>query len=169
MSEERTVKQWQEDLGYEPKDQKEFDAKPEKEQREILTRKQNEQEMNAARKTVKAFMETDEYTALPKNVREAIKRMAGKAAGAGLVARPSIIKTEILPKLKKVGDSISELDIFMATKMGRGEFRKKVREYLKSTDAADRQWIEFDEKSESWTLIGKGAKQPKAWAGKPIA
>ena len=72
---------------------------------------------------------------------------------------------KLFPKVSMV---VSELDIFMATKMGRGEFRKRVRECLKKSVPADRMWIEFNADKEEWTYLASGVTQPKGFLGKAI-
>jgi hypothetical protein len=155
-------------LNYEPADKAAWAKLSEKEQRQVLLRKGNEREMVAAKGVIKKFQETDAYKALPANVQAAIVRVCGKTGGGGGGARRNPFVETITALFPKVGASVSELDIFKKTKMGRGEFRKRVREALKSAEADARMWIEFNEEKESWTLIGQGANQPKGWLGKPI-
>lgn len=132
---------------------------------EKAVRDKNNKEMKAAKKALVQFQDTPEYAALPKNVQEAVTRVCGKVRAAGMVDTFASTLTKLFPKL---GDSQSELDIFMETKMGRGEFRKRVRETLKKAEPSARQWIEFDAKTEKWTLLAIGTKQPKAFQGKAI-
>lgn len=167
MAEKNTIKAEMTALDYTPADMGKWNALDEAAQRAILVRKRNEREMNAARKTVKAFQETKEFKALTDDVQAAIIRVCGKESTIGKNVRNPFLETitELFPKVKT---TVSELDIFMKTKMGRGEFRKKVRENLKNAAVEARLWIEFDEKSEAWTLLAKGEAQPKGWLGKPI-
>ena len=141
-----------------------------KEAREKLIRDTNNAEMKAAKGKLKAFTDTAPYAKLPKDVQEAITRVIGKAAFGGGGTRasgPTFVDT-LIEKFADVGTAISELDIFKETKMGRSEFRKRVREALKKAVPAARRWIEFNEDTESWVLLAVGADQPKAFKGKSI-
>lgn len=137
-----------------------------KEEAQKALKLKNQKEMKQAKATVKKFTESDEGKKLPKDVLAAITRICGKTRAAG-TAQDSIVG-KLRTLFKKVGDKVNELEIFKATKMGRGEIRKKVREALKKSEVADRFWLEFDEKSESWVLLQNGGKQPKGWMGKAI-
>lgn len=155
-------------LDYKPADEKKWAAMPEKDQRAVLVRKRNEQEMNAAKKLVKAFQETEEFGALAGNIKAAIKRICGKPSALGNLSRRNPFLETITALFPKPKTTVSELDIFMKTKMGRGEFRKKVRENLASAAVDSRLWVEFVEEKESWILLAKGGDQPKGWLGKEI-
>lgn len=136
-----------------------------KEDQAKALKKKNQAEMKAAKKTLFDYSQTKDFSKLPSDIQAAIKRVSGKRAAAG--SRPSIVGT-LKPMFDKVGAAVSELDIFKATKMGRGEIRKKVRETLKKAAPEERFWLEFDADSENWVFLGVGAKQPKGWLGKPI-
>jgi len=126
----------------------------------------NQKEMKAAKSTVSKFLASDESKNLSDEMRAAITRICGKQR-SGSTGVDSIVGT-LKTMFKKVGDKVDELAIFKATKMGRGEIRKKVRETLKKAMPEDRFWLEFDEKSESWVWLATGEKQPKGWLGKSI-
>lgn len=134
---------------------------------EKAIRDKNNKEMKAAKKIVTTFQDTPEYKKLPKAIQEALKRICGKVRVGG-VGGASPIADKVAELFKTVGTPVSELDLFKATKMGRGEMRKRVREALKGSVPAERRWIEFDEDSESWTLLSVGAIQPKGFKGKAI-
>ena len=129
-------------------------------------RDKNNAEMKAAKKVVTLFQETDEFKALSEDVKAALKRICGKTRAA--VASKDSFADTLAAMFAKVGDSVAELDIFLKTKMGRSEFRKRVRESLKKAEKSARQWVEFDEDTESWTLLGTGEKMPKGFKGKAI-
>jgi len=129
-------------------------------------RAKNDKEMKDARKKVSEFMETQEYTKLPDDVKSAIKRIVGKKRTAA--AGTDTFATKLIEMFPTVSSRVAELDIFMQTKMGRGEFRKRVRETLKKSEHKDRMWIEFDEGTEEWIFLAKGIKQPKGFLGKAI-
>lgn len=168
MSKEMSIKDRMKAIDYVPADPKAWAAKTEKEQHEILVRKENEREMVAARATIRKFAQTKEYAALPEDVRNAITRACGKSGGGSGGGRKNPFMDTLRTLFPKAGTTISELDIFKATKMGRGEFRKRVREALKSAAPAERIWVEFNEDKESWVLLSVGADQPKGWLGKAI-
>lgn len=126
----------------------------------------NQKEMKAAKTSVRTFLATDGAAKLPADIQAAMTRICGKARAGGSV-QGSVVAT-LKGLFKTVGAKVNELDIFKATKMGRGEIRKKVREGLKNSVVADRFWLEFEEKTESWILLQTGGKQPKGWLGKAI-
>lgn len=128
----------------------------------------NQKSMKKAKARLSQFKGEEAFAKLPKDVQDAIVRVIGKTGGKGGGGIQSIVVSKLRPLFKKVGDSVGELDIFKATKMGRGEIRKKVREHLKKADEADRIWLEFNEKDEAWTLLAIGGGQPKGWKGKAI-
>ena len=129
-------------------------------------RAKNDKEMKDARKKVATFMDTEEYTSLPEDVKSAIKRIVGKKRAAA--TGTDTFASKLIEMFPTVSSRVAELDIFMKTKMGRGEFRKRVRETLKKAEHKDRMWIEFDEGTEEWIYLAKGIKQPKGFAGKAI-
>ena len=126
----------------------------------------NQKEMKDAKIAVRTFLATDGAMKLPKDIQAAMTRICGKARTGGSV-QGSVVNT-LRGLFAKVGDKVNELEIFKATKMGRGEIRKKVREGLKNSPVADRFWLEFEDKTESWVLLQNGGKQPKGWQGKAI-
>jgi hypothetical protein len=65
---------------------------------------------------------------------------------------------------KNVGDTIDELDLFKAVKIGRGEMRRRSREFVNMA-AESRLWVKFNEANETWELAGKGATPPSGWTG----
>ena len=129
-------------------------------------RAKNDKEMKVARKKVAEFMDTQKYTSLPEDVKSAIKRIVGKKRAAA--TGTDTFASKLVEMFPTVSSRVAELDIFMKTKMGRGEFRKRVRETLKKAEHKDRMWIEFDEGTEEWIYLAKGIKQPKGFAGKAI-
>ena len=129
-------------------------------------RDKNNKEMREAKHAVIKFQETKEFKALPEDVQSNIKRICGKTRIASATSNP--FREQIKGLFPKLGTKVSELDIFMRTKMGRGEFRKKARELLKKSSSADRMWVEFDEDTESWELLQIGGEAPKKFHGKAI-
>ena len=156
-------------LDYTP-DAAKWAAKDDKAKWQEITKKKNEREVKAARKTVNAFATSDDAAKLPKDVVAAMLRIAPTAgtrkAGGGGSKNPFMDNMRTL--FPKKGTAVTEIDVFMATKMGRGEMRAKVRTNLKNGTPAERMWIEFDDKTESWVLLAVGEKQPKGWLGQVI-
>jgi len=159
------IKKEMERLNYTPADPAKWNKMTTEEQRQVLVRKSNEREMVAAKGLVRKFQATKEFKALPEDLQAAITRICGKSGGG---ARSNPFMDTLAGLFPKVKTSISELDIFKATKMGRGEFRKRVREALKSADKDARLWIEFDETKEAWTLLAIGGDKPAGFLGKDI-
>lgn len=160
-----TIDQALKALGYTP-DAAKWDAKDDKAKWQEITKKKNEREVTAAKQAIREFVSGDHK--LPAPVLEAINRIVrpAKIGGGGSHANPFMdAMRNLFPKPKT---AVSEIDVFVATKMGRGEMRAKIRQNLKSAKPADRMWIEFNADTESWVLLAKGEKQPKGWAGKAI-
>ena len=156
-----------EEIGYNPADG--FFDKSEKEQLSMIRAKRIEYAKRDAVAVLGTFMTDDIFATCPENVQEAIKTLAVKrTGGGGGGVRKNVFMDTLKGFLSSIGDSVDELEMFKATKMGRGEIRAKIRENLKNADAADRFWVELDADSEEWTLIGIGADQPEGWAGAAI-
>lgn len=147
--------------------QKEADKKAEaKKAHEKAIRDKNNKEMKDAKGILSKFKDTPEFKKLPENVQAALIRVCGKARVAG--TQKDSFADQLTGMFPKVGAKVKELDVFLKTKMGRGEFRKRIRESLKKADKSARQWVEFDEDTESWALLGTGEKMPKGFLGKAI-
>ncbi len=156
-------------LNYTPKAES-WDAKDDKAKWSEITKKKNEQEVKAAKTILNTFATSEDAKAIPKDVVASMLRLAPtkatRAAGSGGGKNPFMDNMrELFPKK---GTSVSEIDVFVATKMGRGEMRAKVRQNLKSSDVKSRMWIEFDAEAECWVLLAVGEKQPKGWLGQAI-
>ena len=132
---------------------------------EKAIRDKNNSEMKAAKAHLSKFQDTSEFSALPADVQKAIKRVCGKVRVTA--ARDSFADT-LKTLFVTVGDAVTELDIYLKTKMGRGEFRKRIRESLKKATPEARMWVEFNETTESWELLAVGVDLPKGFRGAPI-
>lgn len=113
----------------------------------------------AAKAALRLFLTTAVCEKLPEGIADAIKLLTSKAErtrGANWLE----LFNDIFPE---VGASISELDLFLKTKMGRGEFRRKVQYAMKKTEPENRFWVSFDEAKETWTLEGTGADAPEGF------
>ena len=142
-------------------------AAQEKAVHEKNIRDTNNASMKAAKQTLLKFKDTKNFEKLPEEIKTALVRVIGKTPGGGGLNRDSFADT-LLSIFPKVKTSIAELDIFKLTKMGRSEFRRRIRESLKKALPENRRWVEFDEKTESWTLYATGAEAPKEFKGKAI-
>ena len=155
-------------LGYEPVKEK-WDAKDDKAKWQEITKKKNEREVKSAKKTVHAYATSDDAKSLPPEVLAGMIRLSKQATGGSGKGTANPFMDNMRALFPKKGTSVTEIDVFVKTKMGRGEMRAKIRQNLKSASEDSRMWIEFDEKSESWVLLAVGAKQPKGWHGKALA
>jgi len=163
-----TIEQALEALNYTP-DAEKWAKKDEKAKWQEITKKKNEKEVKAAKAIVNSFATSDDAAKLPKEVVYAMLRLAptkSTRTGGGSVKNPFMDNMRTL--FPKKGTAVTEIDVFMATKMGRGEMRAKVRQNLKNGAPESRMWIEFDEAKESWVLLAVGEKQPKGWLGQAI-
>jgi hypothetical protein len=89
---------------------------------------------------------------------------SGKAPGAGL--KRSSVNSELREALLSSGDKgLTEMDIFKAFRIGRPEMVTKIRVLVLCPNPADRVWVRFDEASEVYKVVGKGANPPKSWDG----
>jgi len=163
-----TVKEACEAIGYTPAAG--FEDKTEKEQWSMINAKNLEYARRDAVTELRGFMEDKLFETLPKGIQAAIRMIAEKRAGfgGGGGAKRNVFMDTLSSFLAKKGDTVSELDLFKALKMGRGEIRAKVRENLKKSAPEHRVWVELDEDAEVWVLLGTGAKQPKGWKGAAI-
>ena len=146
-----------------------WDKKDDKAKWQEITKKKNERQVIAAKKVVNTFASSDDAKSLPPEVVTAMLRLAPTRqarTGGGGSKNPFMDNMRAL--FPKKGTSVSEIDVFVATKMGRGEMRAKVRTNLKSASPEARMWIEFLPELEEWTLLAVGAKQPKGWKGQDI-
>lgn len=112
-----------------------------------------------AKAVLKTFALTAVCIALPEDIKAAITLLTSRSERTRGTNWLDLFN-DIFPK---VGDSITELDLFLKTKMGRGEFRRKVVYAIKKTDPENRFWVAFNEKDETWTLMGKGANAPNGF------
>ena len=159
-------------LSYTPVPEK-WDAKDDKAKWQEITKKKNEQEVKAAKKVVNAYASSDDAKSLPPEVVAGMIRLSKTSGGSGRKAGGSAnpFMDNMRKLFPKVGTAVSEIDVFVATKMGRGEMRAKVRQNLTTMmkSAPDTcMWIEFNADTEEWVLLSIGAKQPKGWQGKAI-
>lgn len=146
-----------------------FEDKTEAQQWSMIKSKRIERAVRDAKTVLAGFVEDDLFASLPENIQEAVKTIAVKrTGGGGGGVRKNVFMDNLKGFLKKVGDSVDELEMFKATKMGRGEIRAKIRENLKNAAPEDRFWVELDADSEEWTLIGIGEDQPAEWQGAAI-
>ena len=121
-------------------------------------------EVTAAKAILAAFKETDQYKAIPEDVRAAIERITKKAAVSG--NGKETVATLIEKLFPTVGAILDEFELFKSTKMGRAEMKKKVHYAMsKCTDESKKMWIRFDEKEGegSWVYDAQQADRPSNW------
>jgi hypothetical protein len=166
---EMTIEQACFEINYNP-EPKTWAKKSDKEKWSMIKAKRIERRMRDARKVLANADARGEFASCSQLVQEAIKNLTAVAERTGnpnLGAR-NVFMENINKLFKKVNDRVSELDMFVATKMGRGEIRAKVRENLINAKPENRVWLQLDDKAGDWVLIGTGAKQPAEWSSKPI-
>lgn len=89
---------------------------------------------------------------------------SGKAPGSGL--KRSSVNVELRQALLDAGDKgLTEMDVFKTFRIGRPEMVTKIRILVLCPNPADRVWVKFDEASETYKVVGKGANPPKGWDG----
>ena len=140
-------------------DAKAAQAKAAKEMRETLIK---------SKQVLSAFQSDEQFSTLPADVQDAIKRLSKKAMSMSAKATTAGFLADLFPT---VGTTIDEFELFKKTKKGRSEIRKNVHYALKKCeDPASRLWIRFDKKAGAWTLDQIGGECPANWtkADKPI-
>lgn len=122
----------------------------------------------ASRDVIREFLkDAKTMAALPEELRKAIVTHFSVASGGGRASSG----TGLFSRLRAaffalpVGKGMDELEVFKTYKIGRGEMRKRVREFIKNPCADERVWVEFDGASESWIVRSKGANPPANWKG----
>lgn len=131
-------------------------------------KKQLDAETKAAKQALGKLTQSEEWSkikkTIPKDAVAGIERLALiPGVGGGNPAFGKTMNDQLDELFGKVGTTLSELDVFKATKMGRRELQKKVREALQRSIKTERRWIAFNEGSESWTYMGKGETPPKGF------
>jgi len=167
-TETMTIQEACEAIDYNPADG--FEDKTVAQQWTMIKAKRIERAVRDAKNILSDFVGSIAYSKLDESIKEAIVTIAVKRTGGGGTggARRNVFMDTLKGFLVNVGDTVDELEMFKATKMGRGEIRAKIRENLKNAEADNRFWVELDSDSENWTLIGIGAIQPDGWSGAPI-
>lgn len=61
--------------------------------------------------------------------------------------------------------SLTEMDIFKQFRIGRPEMVTKMRILVLCPNPDDRVWVKFDEKTETYNVVGTGAEPPAGWDG----
>lgn len=152
-------------LGYKPKADK-WAEKTDDQKWQELRKKRNEQEVKAARKIVHEFATADHKVPLDAALVAALLRLApapGTSKKSGGNGMKNVFMDNMKELFPKVGTTATEIEVFAATKYGRGEMKAKIRQNLKKAAPEERMWIQLDEKKEQWKLLAKGGDQPKAW------
>jgi len=87
----------------------------------------------------------------------------GQRASRGPV---SSINTVLRDAIIASGDEgLSEMDIFKQFKIGRPEMTTKIRIFVKTPNPDDRVWVNFDESTEIYKVVGLGKDAPEGWDG----
>lgn len=146
-----------------------FENKTEKEQWAMIKAKRIERAQRDAKLVLATFATSAAFAKLDAEIQDAITCIAVKRTGGGFggIKRNPFMET-LQDFLGKVGDSVDEMEMFKATKMGRGEIKAKIRENLKKADPENRFWVQLDEESECWVLLAVGEEQPAEWNSNPI-
>lgn len=167
MTENMTIQEACDAIDYNPNPDA-WENKTDAQKWSAIKSKRIERAVRDAKNVLADFVSSAAYGSLDASIQEAISTIAVKrtGGGGGGGVRKNVFMDTMSGFLSEIGDSVDELEIFKALKMGRGEVRAKVRENLKKADPDNRIWIELVD--EEWTLIGVGANQPEAWTGNPI-
>lgn len=92
-----------------------------------------------------------------------IELFIGKGSRAPKAATKSVnaeLRDAFLAK-----QSLSEMDIFKQFRIGRPEMVTKMRILVLCPNPDDRVWVKFDEKTETYNVVGTGATPPAGWDG----
>ena len=124
-------------------------------ERHKANRAKKAEAIKKAKTLVYAFCYEEEFKDLPDELQNALLTLSKPTSRSG---RTSDLFDELFPE---VGTSIDELELFKKTKMGRSEFKRKVKDAILRAEAIERKWISFDDTTEEWTLVGVGAEPPE--------
>ena len=74
-------------------------------------------------------------------------------------------RTVIDTLFAKIGDVVTEGDVFNRYKMGRGEMKSAIKISLQKALPDERKWVKFDVETETYKLVDMGATPPVGWTG----
>lgn len=121
-------------------------------------------ERTEARKRVLAFVAANEEQ-LDK-IADDIRLFVGRehAARAPRASINTALRAALL-EAHAAGKGLTEMELFLAFKIGRPEMAVKARILVLTANPADRVWIKFDEETEVYSVAGLGVNPPKDWTG----
>ncbi len=108
---------------------------------------------------------------LPEAVRKAMEVLVpNKKASGGSKGKSGGSKANALNQLAEmfgttIGSTVSLMDIFKKFRMGEGEMRIRIRNFIYDRKPEARLWISYDSDAEQYKLEGVGANAPKGWEG----
>lgn len=89
--------------------------------------------------------------------------------GSRMVGGPSVIggKLDVYNRFaaKKIGETVTETELFNEFKIARSDMRKHMRRFIKDQEPAKRIWVSFDTQKNVYVVAGIGANAPKDWTG----
>lgn len=101
------------------------------------------------------------------DMRDALVLVIGKKARKALKGESEAAETGKVATIRALFTEkaeVTELELFMAAKVGRAEMRGVSRKLVKC-EPAKRIWIAYDAKKEAWIVQGRGETMPKGWKG----
>ena len=113
----------------------------------------------AAKLVISEYFKTDESNDIPSEVKTAIEYITGsgnRMANAGV--------TNLLKEFLLEGDKTS-MEIYQKFEYGRPTMNSKIRDFIKNGKPEDRIWVEYDEKTKTYSVVAEGADTPENWKG----
>ena len=109
---------------------------------------------------------------LEKEVFDAIVKVVGNKRGTGTPRATGPRRMSVNAIIDKmfedvgVGGAISDIEFFRAVKAGAERMRWFIIASIKDVkDVNERKWIKFDEETQSYLYVAKGAEMPEGWDG----
>jgi len=100
-----------------------------------------------------------------KGIADDIRSLIGTGATRASVGVKGI-NSDLRDAFLTAGDKgLTEMDIFKAFHIGRPEMVTKIRILVLCPNVADRVWVKFNEQTETYHVVGTGAKAPADWTG----
>lgn len=131
-------------------DKKVYDEKKKEAAKAYKERRDN------AKKVVNDWLNTNPR--LPDEVKQAIEYITGSGVRSARTGVTSELKLMLMTK-----KSVSAVEIFQAFEYGKPTMERKIRDFIKVANPADRIWVAFE--NGNYVLKGTGENPPKDWTG----
>ena len=146
-------------------------ARKDREKKAALTLEQVEAAKKAEKKAKNKVKKAAKKTALLRILKFVSEQEDHGLTGEMLLVTPgqrgggggSIMET--FKDLFTANTEVQGLELYQDHGMGQGEMRKIVRNLIKKMEPTKRIWVHYDKPSDTYTVMGVGAKAPEGWTG----